>query len=92
MRTFLSGITACLLLLVMCVALKTSYAGTERSPAAVMQEHMKTMERKSPALYRSMVEDAGGNVTGCISCHKIQESKKSHFHFQAPENMGNMKK
>ncbi len=91
MRIFFSGIATGFLITMSFFSPEISSAGSEKTPAVAMQEHMQTMKKKSPALYRSMVEAAGGNVTDCISCHRKLESKKSHFRFQTPGPNGKFK-
>jgi hypothetical protein len=49
-----------------------------------MQRHIEQAAQKNPDKYQSMVERAGGNITGCLSCHKKAEDKKSHFRFLDP--------
>jgi hypothetical protein len=36
---------------------------------AKMELHMKKAKRKNPAKYEMMLERAGNNITGCLSCH-----------------------
>jgi hypothetical protein len=49
-----------------------------------MKEHMIKAEQKNPAKYNAMVKRAGGPITGCLSCHKKAENKRSHFRFEKP--------
>ena len=35
-----------------------------------MQRHIEKVKIKSPQKYRAMVQEAGSNITDCLSCHK----------------------
>jgi len=62
--------------------LSPSFAGPGQDPSLLMQEHIKKVKDTNPADYQVMVEDAGGNIAGCLSCHKKEDNKKSHFRFK----------
>jgi hypothetical protein len=36
----------------------------------LMQKHIEKVKRTKPEKYEAMVQRAGGNITGCRSCHE----------------------
>ena len=42
---------------------------------AAMQKHVEEVKRKNPAKYQAMVQEAGGNITTCASCHKANDAQ-----------------
>jgi hypothetical protein len=60
-------------------------AAQGKSSATLMQEHMDKMALEKPDRYNMMINSAGGNITGCLSCHiKAEQQKKNHFNFHIP--------
>ena len=61
-----------LALILVCIwpvlATESLLAATGEEQAA-LQKHVEAMRFKSPGKYQEMVQRAGGNVTGCLSCH-----------------------
>jgi hypothetical protein len=63
----------------------SSYTAPKKDVEFYMTEHMKKAEQKNPAIYNAMIKRAGGPITGCLSCHKKAENKRSHFRFLKPD-------
>ncbi len=46
-----------------------------------MQRHVEKVKITNPGKYQNMIERAGGNITGCCSCHKeVCEKNSFQFH------------
>ena len=47
-----------------------SYADSGKNTEVILKRHINKVQRTNPEQYQAMVERAGGNITGCVSCHK----------------------
>jgi hypothetical protein len=84
MNRFLTIVLTCMISVLLSSTARITRAEPEKTPALVMQEHVKKMEKTRPEQYKQMVKSSNGNVSECLGCHKKAEDKKSHFHFQHP--------
>lgn len=64
-KSIIALILGCLLPI---LAAESLWAATGEEQAA-LQRHVEAMRFKSPRKHQEMVQRAGGNVTGCLSCH-----------------------
>jgi hypothetical protein len=68
-------ITVCLCLLFGMKGI--SYPESEKYKVS-MKDHIEDVKLKHPEKYKAMIEKAGGNITGCESCHdSIGKEKKN---------------
>ena len=65
-------IVAMACLIVMFATGVESYAEPVMSPTLKerMQQHIEEVKQKNPEKYEALVQNAGGNITGCRSCHE----------------------